>query len=165
MRDYVFSSEFRHNTFDAGWERLFLQYWRHKVFQEAGRLNEVVQTQRVTNTTNYGNTALTNRPWSSTPFQRTSRSWRNGIKPSAWRSSRHSWPSACRTPKYSWQRREAVKIEERVEKDKPGMTLIRIERISRQPGWCCCCDKGKGRSGESSNKIINVPLLRYDLVA
>ena len=42
MRDYVFSAAFRDNTFDTGWERLFLQYWRQKVLQDAGRLDEIV---------------------------------------------------------------------------------------------------------------------------
>ena len=42
MHDYVTSPEFLDNTFDAGWERLFLRYWRRKVLEDAGRLNEIV---------------------------------------------------------------------------------------------------------------------------
>jgi hypothetical protein len=42
MKNFVFSSEFLDNTFDAGWERLFLQYWRHKVLKDAGRLDQII---------------------------------------------------------------------------------------------------------------------------
>jgi hypothetical protein len=43
MRDYVMSPAFLNNTFDAGWERLFLKYWRHQVLRDAGRLHEIVR--------------------------------------------------------------------------------------------------------------------------
>ncbi|CAB9497469.1 expressed unknown protein [Seminavis robusta] len=42
MRDYIFSPAFLNNTFDAGWERMFLKYWRHQVLQDAGRLDEMI---------------------------------------------------------------------------------------------------------------------------
>jgi len=42
MRNYVYSPAFLNNTFDAGWERLFLKYWRQSVLKDAGRLHEIV---------------------------------------------------------------------------------------------------------------------------
>lgn len=42
MHDYIHSPGFLNNTFNAGWERLFLKYWRHKVLRDAGRDREIV---------------------------------------------------------------------------------------------------------------------------
>jgi hypothetical protein len=42
MQDYIFSPAFLNNTFDAGWERLFLKHWRHQVLHDAQRLNEII---------------------------------------------------------------------------------------------------------------------------
>jgi hypothetical protein len=42
MQDYIFSPAFLDNTFDAGWERLFLKYWRHQVLHDARRLDEII---------------------------------------------------------------------------------------------------------------------------
>lgn len=42
MKKFVFSPKFLNNTFDAGWDRLFLKHWRHKVLEDAGRLDEII---------------------------------------------------------------------------------------------------------------------------
>jgi len=42
MRDYVTSAEFLERDFDDGWERLFLQNWRRRVLEDAGRKEEVM---------------------------------------------------------------------------------------------------------------------------
>ena len=41
MRGYIASPEFQDTDF-SGWERLFLQYWRTKVLNETGRLDDIV---------------------------------------------------------------------------------------------------------------------------
>ena len=42
MHEYVMSPAFRNNTFEKGWNRLFLQHWRQQVLRDAGRLDEIV---------------------------------------------------------------------------------------------------------------------------
>ena len=43
MKEFVFSPSFLENDFDAGWDRLFMKYWRHQVLQDANRLDGIVQ--------------------------------------------------------------------------------------------------------------------------
>lgn len=45
MREYVASPAFQNNTFDKGWERLFLKYWRNKVLEDSGRKQHIVKDE------------------------------------------------------------------------------------------------------------------------
>ncbi|CAB9497015.1 expressed unknown protein [Seminavis robusta] len=42
MHDYVHSEQFLNNTFEKGWERLFLEHWRRQILSDSGRVNEIV---------------------------------------------------------------------------------------------------------------------------
>ena len=42
MHDFVKDPSFQENSFDEGWDRLHLQYWRQHVLKDAGRLDEIV---------------------------------------------------------------------------------------------------------------------------
>mmetsp|Transcript_9784 Transcript_9784/g.13794 ORF Transcript_9784/g.13794 Transcript_9784/m.13794 type:complete len:519 (+) Transcript_9784:32-1588(+) len=42
MQAYVNSPAFLENDFDAGWERLFLRYWRRKILSDLGRDKDIV---------------------------------------------------------------------------------------------------------------------------
>lgn len=42
MREFVSSPKFKNNNFSKGWSRMLLSYWRYKVLEDAGRLNEIV---------------------------------------------------------------------------------------------------------------------------
>jgi hypothetical protein len=44
MKNYIASDEFQNNNF-AGWERLFLRYWRRKILTDAGRSKDVVKDE------------------------------------------------------------------------------------------------------------------------
>lgn len=61
MQSYVQSPAFRNNTFEAGWKRLFLSYFRHQVIEDAGRLNDII-------TDNQGNEYF--RTWQYTLFRK-----------------------------------------------------------------------------------------------
>jgi hypothetical protein len=46
LRDYILSPAFQNTSFDAGWERLFLRYWRRRVLKDTGRQKDILQDEQ-----------------------------------------------------------------------------------------------------------------------
>uniref|UniRef100_A0A7S4I1X6 Uncharacterized protein n=1 Tax=Odontella aurita TaxID=265563 RepID=A0A7S4I1X6_9STRA len=44
-QEYIESDEFRYGSFDKGWERLFLRYWRRRILRDAGREKDILMDE------------------------------------------------------------------------------------------------------------------------
>jgi hypothetical protein len=46
MKDYIRSEAFQNTTFAAGWERLFLKYWRRQLLKDTGREKDILRDEQ-----------------------------------------------------------------------------------------------------------------------